>query len=118
MLSEEDFELEQSTFARIAEHHNEKLTRLREEFDSFNAAIDIKFDDIMKKLRQWSGYGEEDRLQFHDSSSFRTSEPDGSMLSSVTPSDRKANRVPPESIDREGNMRLDSTNSLKKGNNM
>lgn len=62
MLSEEDFEVEQSTFARIAEHHHEKLTRLREGFDNFNGAIDVKFDDIMKKLRQWSGYGEEDRL--------------------------------------------------------
>ena len=39
-LSEEDFEIEKSTFAKIADHHHEKLNRLREGFDAFNGHID------------------------------------------------------------------------------
>jgi hypothetical protein len=50
-LSEEDFLHEQSTFARIAEHHNEKLTKLRELFEHFNGQIDLCFDEIMRRLR-------------------------------------------------------------------
>lgn len=76
VLSEEDFEIEQSTFTRIAEEHHDKLRRLREGFDVFNTSIDARFDEVMRKLRQWSGYGEEDRL----SSSFRNSEA-GSIIS-------------------------------------
>ena len=51
-MSEEEWEIEeQSTFAKIAEHHGEKLGQLRENFDSFNTLIDTRFDEIMHKLR-------------------------------------------------------------------
>jgi hypothetical protein len=40
------------------------LDSLRESFDSFNNSIDSRFDEAMKKLRRWSGYGEEDKLNF------------------------------------------------------
>ena len=49
---------ESSTFAKIAEHHGEKLGQLRDNFETFNIAIDTRFDEIMQKLRQWSGYGD------------------------------------------------------------
>ena len=62
LLSEEDFETESNTFAAIAAQHNDKLVKLRENFEVFSQQIDQSFDEIMKKLRQWSGYGEEDRL--------------------------------------------------------
>ena len=56
-LTEADFNLEeQSTFALIAEHHGDKLGQLRDNFDSFNTMIDTRFDEIMHKLRLWSGY--------------------------------------------------------------
>ena len=112
LLSGDDFEMESNTFAAIAAQHNDKLFKLRENFELFSQQIDQKFDEIMKKLRQWSGYGEEDRLQFQDTTSFRTSEQEGSIMSANT-SDIK--RIPPESIiDREGgnNMRLESQGSL------
>jgi hypothetical protein len=40
----------------IAEHHGDKLGQLRDNFDSFNTMIDTRFDEIMHKLRLWSGY--------------------------------------------------------------
>jgi len=73
-ISEEDFEFEQTTFAKIAEHHHDKLNKLRDNLDMFNSLIDTKFDEIMKQLRQWSGYGESDHLQFLDTLSLKTSE--------------------------------------------
>ena len=101
MLSEEDFEIEQSTFTRIAEDHHEKLNRLRDSFDRFNDSIDSRFDDAMKKLRQWSGYGEEDKLNFVDSSSFRTSEQEGSIMS-LNPSESKGLKDLKDSIEKGG----------------
>ena len=65
-LTKMDFEEEQNTFAQIAEHHGEKLRQLREIFDSFNFSIDSRFDETMKKLRQWSGYGEGESAGNHD----------------------------------------------------
>lgn len=49
-LTEEDFQLEASTFAQIADQHNEKLTRLREGFEEFSTVIDDKFDDIIVRI--------------------------------------------------------------------
>lgn len=65
---------EESTFAKIAEHHGEKLGQLRESFDTFNTLIDTRFDEIMQKLRQWSGYGDDVET------SFRMSEPAESLM--------------------------------------
>lgn len=49
----------------------------------------------MKKLRQWSGYGEEDRL----SSSFRNSEQEGSIIS-LNPSESKGLKLLKDSIEK------------------
>ena len=82
-MSKEEWEIEeQSTFAKIAEHHGEKLGQLRENFDSFNTLIDTRFDEIMHKLRQWSGYGDGE-------TSFRMSEPAESIMS---PEEVRSNR--------------------------
>ena len=90
MMSKEDWELEeQSTFAKIAEHHGEKLGQLRENFDLFNTLIDTKFDEIMHKLRQWSGYS--DGLDAE--TSFRMSEPAETLMTPVQSEDMRGKRV-------------------------
>jgi hypothetical protein len=77
IMSKEEWEMEeQSTFAKIAEHHGEKLGQLRENFELFNTLIDTKFDEIMQKLRQWSGYS--DGLDAE--TSFRMSEQAESLM--------------------------------------
>ena len=52
VITEEDFQLEASTFAQIADQHNEKLTRLREGFEEFSTVIDERFDDIIVRINQ------------------------------------------------------------------
>ncbi len=84
-IGESDFETEKSTFAKIAEHHHEKLNKLRENFELFNSLIDMKFDEIMKRLRAWSGYGEDERLNFEDFSSNKNSDQSDRSLRSLNP---------------------------------
>lgn len=43
-ITEEDFQHEASTFAFIADQHNDKLVRLREGYEQFSRVIDNSFD--------------------------------------------------------------------------
>lgn len=63
----------------------------------------------MKTLRQWSGYGEDDKLNF-DSSSFKTSEQEGSIMS-ANPSEMKGKRMLPPDVNQ--NERLQSKKAEK-----
>ncbi len=48
ILSAEEMQREEeTTFAKIAEHHGDKLGQLRDSFDTFNTLIDTRFDEIM-----------------------------------------------------------------------
>ncbi len=62
-LTEEDFQNEASTFAQIADQHNEKLIRLREGFEEFSTMIDEKFDDIVVRINQL--YAQEQQYDQH-----------------------------------------------------
>lgn len=54
-LSEDDFEEEATTFAQIADKHNAKLQRLRENFESFSKLIDGEFDNQIIQVNKLSG---------------------------------------------------------------